>query len=163
MASQWTLFSRTCSTSSFGSSRTFSTSCGVFAATNVRCRLLMNIVSLTSISINARRNHAHKGTQARLPFLSPRQDPGHNPQFTDNRNVPNGPPKSRTGLESAPSSRMLALFRALVKDDRETEAIFSVDRRRGLHLRGILSRQQDSAPRGSNVPQTLLAEIHKGE
>lgn len=76
----------------------------------------------------------------------------------------NGPPKTRAGAKRAVSRGMLAPYRVLVEAKRITETISSVNQRGGLQLRGILSRQQDSAPRrGGNLPRTLFAEIPKRE
>lgn len=166
MASQRALLSRTCCTSYLGSSRSFSTSSGLCAAAQVRWGWLNEHHSLTSC--NARRSRdPHTGIRPHLPFLSRRQVPGHSPQSIYNRSVPGGILKTRNEAERALGSRVLAPFRILViclKDDLETETIFSDNQRGGHHPRGTLIHHRTRALRRSkNLSKALFAEMPKDE
>ena len=120
--------------------------------------------SLTSC--DARRNRdPHTGIRLRLPFLSRRQAPGHNPQPTYNRSVLDGLLDTRNKAERALGSRMLAPIQALViipRDDLGTETTLSANQRGGHHPRGTLNQHKARAlRRGKNLPRALFAEIPK--
>ena len=122
--------------------------------------------SLTSY--DARRNRdPQTGIRPLLPFLSRRQAPGHSPQPVYNRSVLGGILKTRNEAERPLGSRVLAPFRILViflKDDLETETIFSDNQRRGHHPRGTLNHHRAHARRRSkNLSKTLVAEMPKDE
>jgi len=167
MASQKALFSRTCSTCGLGSYRSFSTSYGLCSAAQVRWRWLVSTVHLHLVTYTRRNRDPHTGIQPRLPFLSRRQAPGQNPQFTYSRVVFNGLLKTRNGIERALGSRVLARFRVLVsflRDDLGMETISSANQRRGLCPRGTLNQRHARVlRRGNNPSKALLAEMPKDE
>jgi len=118
-------------------------------------------------SCNARRNRdPQTGIQPRPPFLSLRQAPGHSPQPTYNRSVLGGFLRTRSEVERALGSRVLAPIQVLVTsliDDLETETTFSVNHR-GLHPRGTSNQYRALALlRGNNLSKDLFAETPKDE
>ena len=119
-------------------------------------------------SCDARRNRdPQTGIRPRLPFLSRRQAPGHSPQSVYNRNVHDGILKTHNEAERALDNRVLAPLRILViflKNDLETETIFSASQRGGHHPRGTLNRHQARAlHRGKNLLKTLFTEMPKDD
>ena len=84
-----------------------------------------------------------------------------------NRSVLGGILKTCNEAERALGSRVLAPFRILIiflKDDLETEIIFSDNQTGGHHPRGTLKRHQVRALRRSkNLSKTLFAEMPKDE